>query len=548
MPPDTLRDNAQQQGPMGAQGPEQAGAEGPKSKGSPEEATAKKFGIKVNNVRAYNRMSSAALLKEARYPYLYRSTALIKGCREYVSHLLQTKHNLPELGALVAKSSTRPSAEAWAAAGKEQKSRETAEAMFTKAKVGAGDKKRLAQVWMKTTALGKVPLVVMAETKADRLGKTDMQGKTLLKNYERVTAPLKPKPAYAKVLRPQLAGLSGQLISESANAYGYISQQNIGACGVTIVIAELAASQPADYVRIVSDLVETGVAPIRGTFKNPKTGKVEQQKITMDESVLKGKFLPNRAADPTKPNVQAGEEVDQRTTSLRIASGALLQGTNTKRADWGSGTKNKKFNTYDHQDQGQWTDEQAEMLRMAFGAPILRVSKGAKAQMSGANVVLPWDKLWNTLKSEVAASTSANTLLRWGGGNHYVLIQKVAAAGIEYYNPWGKSGVTSAHNNKGWYKTKDAKGDWAKDKKNNFVWKKHTKGDNANWLSPDDASLGPKRKLIDASQGKEMMPKAVYGGRVITVFVKNAAVKKAAIKAATPRPGVFTRMWRAVFG
>jgi len=532
----------------GAQGPGQAGAEGHKAKGSPEEATAKKFGIKVNNVRAYNRMSSKALLKEARYPYLYRGTPLHLGCRKYVAHLLKTKHNLPELGALVAKSAARPSVEAWAAAGKEQKSRETAEAMFNKAKVGAGDKKRLAQVWMKTTALGKVPLVTMSENKADRLGKTDMRGATLLKNYERVTAPLKPKAAYAKVLRPQLGGLSGQLISESANAYGYISQRNIGACGVTIVIAEMAASDPADYVRIVSDLVETGVAPIRGTFKNPKPASVEHQKSTMDESVLKGKFLPNRAADPTKPNVQAGEEVDQRTLSLRIASGAVLQGTNTKRADWGSNVKNKKFNTYDHQDQGQWTDEQAEMIRMAFNAPVLRARKGAKIAISGDTVTLPWGKLWKTLKAEVAASTSANTLLRWGGGNHYVLIQKVSAAGIEYYNPWGKSGVTDAHRWKGWYKTKDNKGNWAKNKKGNFIWKQHKKNANANWLSPDDASMGPKRKLIDASQGKEMMPKGIYGGRVITVFVKNPGVKKSAIKAATPRPGLFTRMWRAIFG
>lgn len=190
--------------------------------------------------------------------------------------------------------------------------------------VGRAHRAQVGHVLAQTTAQGAQDLAALARGTPSRLLSRDSRGQTLLSSLDRL--------ASAR-LDARLSGWSREQLVNGALADTArpqtINQGAAGACGVTSVFHPLARDQPAEYVRIATDLATTGRAQLRG---GPDNGGLLPQ-IGRNLELVRAR--PSERSDALLGESRSATSRVLQNAAMESANGRATYDADNDRHSWG---------------------------------------------------------------------------------------------------------------------------------------------------------------------------------------------------------------------
>ncbi|MFZ5442393.1 MAG: hypothetical protein ACOZQL_20455 [Myxococcota bacterium] len=188
---------------------------------------------------------------------------------------------------------------------------------------GRSHRAQLGHVLAHASPQGAQDLAALARGAPSRLLSRDSRGQTLLSNLDRLaTAPL-----HADLRGWSREQLVNGALADTARPQT-INQGAAGACGVTSVFHPLARDQPAEYVRIATDLATTGRARLRG---GPAGGGFSQ----LDPGLALVPARPPEPGDGLRGEFRSATSRVLQNAAMEAANGRATYDADNDRHSWG---------------------------------------------------------------------------------------------------------------------------------------------------------------------------------------------------------------------
>ncbi len=346
-------------------------------------------------------------------------------------------------------------------------------------KLSTQDKDKALNVFENTTPAGRTALQQVLDRKID--GKPAITHKgygqtgSLLDQMNRLsTTPLDARLTTTTGTALDKKQVTEQLLQEVANPDFYINQGNRGTCTVTATTHRLAAQNPAEYARLVTDLSTTGQSKLANgdTITVPGTDSWQQDNGTRShgERLLQSSLMSYARPGKTYQNWNAG------TDGIRgNADDGFPDPTNPN---------NRSIDGYpDRNGSGLIPSELERVLTGIHGKKFEAYEKSYNFQDDSKDRM---EKIESQLKS---GNKPTHIDISWGtNGAHALEVEKIENGRVYFRNPWGGGNIGATGT---------------------------TNGSAAN-----NTGAGPTRKVEDGNRGLESMTEADFQKHVLRVYAQ----------------------------
>jgi hypothetical protein len=346
-------------------------------------------------------------------------------------------------------------------------------------KLSTQDKEKALNVFENTTPAGRAALQQVLDRKID--GKPAITHKgygqtgTLLDQMNRLsTTPLDARLTTTTGTAIDKKQVTEQLLQEVANPDFYINQGNRGTCTVTATTHRLAAQNPAEYARLVTDLSTTGQSKLANgdTITVPGTDSWQQDNGSRShgERLLQSSLMAYARPGKTYQNWNAGADGVRGN-----ADDGFPDPTNPN---------NRSIDGYpDRNGSGLIPSELERVLTGIHGKKFEAYEKSYNFQDDSKDRM---EKIEDQLKK---GNKPTHVDISWGtNGAHALEVEKIENGRVYFRNPWGGGNIGATGT---------------------------TNGTNTN-----NTGAGPTRQVENGNRGLESMTEADFQKYVLRVYAQ----------------------------